>query len=392
MPTQEQWLQDYAYLALRINKVMPAHTEVPYVDGYYGPWEWKFAVDAETPMSEAALIHAAMMLMDTLSAYNFESRRATFLQKQVRAMETVCRKLNGEVFTLQDEVQRIYDLRAEWVPEAQLAEAMAVYDAVLPGKGTLADRLHMWNQQYIPAPSYSNRIPIVIERILAEIRRRTQAIVTLPEGEAVEIQMVTDKPFSAANFYQGNYHTLIEINSDRPISVLELVDALCHEVYPGHHTECILKDQHLYREHGYVEVAVPIVLSPPCLISEGIAMSAQDILFGPGELEAWLSEHVYPEFGLTPDRVDLRLLRSASDTLMNGAGCNAAFLLREGRPIDEIQDYVVTYLLPAGMVNHLHDTPFMDSYFSTYYYGKRMVSSLLQAGARDEVLRHLLIE
>jgi len=35
------WLQEYALLALRVDKIMRSLTELPYVDGYYGPAEWK---------------------------------------------------------------------------------------------------------------------------------------------------------------------------------------------------------------------------------------------------------------------------------------------------------------------------------------------------------------
>jgi hypothetical protein len=53
-------------------------------------------------------------------------------------METVCRRLNGERISFEEELQRLFDITFVWTPEAQFNEALAVYQEVLPGKGTLA--------------------------------------------------------------------------------------------------------------------------------------------------------------------------------------------------------------------------------------------------------------
>ncbi len=37
----EQWLRDYIQLALRIDKVFHIVVDLPFVDYYYGPSEWK---------------------------------------------------------------------------------------------------------------------------------------------------------------------------------------------------------------------------------------------------------------------------------------------------------------------------------------------------------------
>ena len=299
----EQWLKDYALLALRIDRVMRKVTDLPYVDGYYGPPAWKAQVESEPEMGAGDLVRATMALADALPAQNFEQQRAVCLEKQVVAIETVCRRLSGETFSLQEEVRRCFDVQATWIPDARFEEALEIYRATLPGKGTLARRLHEWRQgQYLLSPDQSDQFLAVTQRILTEIRRRTRQLIDLPEGEAVEIHTVSDKPFGAATFYQGNYHTLIEINTDSPLSIPTLVDTLCHEGYPGHHTEFILKEHFLYRQQGHTEQSVPIVVSPPCLISEGIATWAWEMIFAPGELEAWLAEETYPLVDLHPTR------------------------------------------------------------------------------------------
>ena len=112
----EQWLKDYALLALRIDKVMRTLTDLPYVDGYYGPPVWKAQVESEPDMGAGELTRAAMALADALPAQDFEPHRAACLAKQVVAMEAVCRRLSGETLSLQDEVRRCFDVQAAWIP------------------------------------------------------------------------------------------------------------------------------------------------------------------------------------------------------------------------------------------------------------------------------------
>ncbi len=76
---------------------------------------------------------------------------------------------------------------------------------------------------------------------MPEIRKRTAGLVTLPEIEAIEIAMVSDKPWGGYNWYLGDCRSLIEINTDLPIRANSLLDLICHEGYPGHHAEHAIK-------------------------------------------------------------------------------------------------------------------------------------------------------
>jgi hypothetical protein len=103
----EQWFRGYVLLQFRIEKAIRKFTEYRFVDYYYGPSEWKeqVEVEAETPAIE--LLRTAIALANVLPEQGFEPHRVVYLGKQVLALETVCRKLNGEKFTLDDEVQII---------------------------------------------------------------------------------------------------------------------------------------------------------------------------------------------------------------------------------------------------------------------------------------------
>src|SRR5260370_3837356 len=97
----EQWFKEYVLLAFRMDKAIRKFTENRFVDYYYGPPEWKAEAEAEMPDDE--LVRDAMALEDTLAEQGFEAHRATYLEKQVVALETVCRKLSGETFSLEEE-------------------------------------------------------------------------------------------------------------------------------------------------------------------------------------------------------------------------------------------------------------------------------------------------
>jgi hypothetical protein len=102
----------------------------------------------------------------------------------------------------------------------------------------------------------------------------------LPEEETIEMQYFPEKEYDAAARYQGNYRTRIEMNLAATAAWFpRLFDhKVCHEGYPGHHTDYVLKEQHLARR-GYTEQTLYLTLAPQCVISEGIAMVAHEMLF-----------------------------------------------------------------------------------------------------------------
>src|SRR5258707_14507889 len=91
-----QWLHEYALLALRIDKIMRTRTELPYVDGYYGPAEWIATVEAEPETPSPDLVRAAGGLGGALPEQDVEPRPAHFLPKHVPLLGTTFRKSHGE--------------------------------------------------------------------------------------------------------------------------------------------------------------------------------------------------------------------------------------------------------------------------------------------------------
>ena len=376
----EQWFRDYVQLQFRMDKSIRKFTESRFVDYYYGPPEWKAAVEHEAETPAPDLVQAATTLLDTLPAQGFEEHRALYLSKQVIALETVCRKLNGETFTLEDEVQRCFDIRPTWTPETRFEEAHALFDEVLPGQGSIFERLQALRNRYNLASDRASLTIDFMRQAMNEARRRVLTFANLPEGEEVELAVVSDKVFGGENWYLGNYRSRVELNTDLPINMRWLVNLVCHEGYPGHHTEFVMKERHLYRERGYIEQSISPIICPQSVISEGIATSAFDMVFTDAGSEQWAREHLYPAAGIEPLDIDTEKFRRANE-LMEGIEGNARFMLSDGRPDDEVKQYLMQYgLMPEEYarknLEFLCD-PFCEGYIFTYFYGRRLMKPWL---------------
>lgn len=391
----EHWFRDYAQLQFRMDKALRKFTDSRFVDYYYGPPEWKAAVEGEPETPAGDLVRAAMELLDALPAQGFEARRATYLSKQVIALETVCRKLNGETFSLEDEVQRCFDIRPAMIPEEQFEQAHALLEEVLPGQGSLFERGEAFHTHFELPREKMNLLPELLRKATEEARRRTRARFDLPPGEEVEMALISDQVYGGDNWYQGNYRSHVDVNTDLPINLRGLLGLVCHEGYPGHHTEFVLKERSLCKEQGYIEESIAPIISPQSVISEGIATSAFEMIFTLNEAEQWTREHLYQAAGIQPIEVDMEKLMHGFE-LLEGLQGNARFLLSEGRSDDEVRRYILKYWIwpeeyAQKAIDFLKD-PFREGHIFTYFYGRHLMKPWLEGSDRQQVFKRFLME
>src|SRR5690606_5764490 len=132
------------------------------------------------------------------------------------------------------------------------------------------------------------------------------------------------------------------INTDLPIHAHTLPNLVAHEGYPGHHTEHALKDHLLYQQRGYAEHAIQLINTPECVISEGIAMLAEEIAFD-GEGPEWVANVLMPAARLRLDPDAYRRIQKAGRD-MRSVASNAALLLhRDGWSEREVVQYLAHY-------------------------------------------------
>ncbi len=124
----------------------------------------------------------------------------------------------------------------------------------------------------------------------------------LPAAESFTVEYVTNKSWSGYNWYQGQYRSLIQVNTDLPVYIDRAIDLACHEGYPGHHVYNALLEQHLVRDRGWVEFTVYPLFSPQSLIAEGTANYGIEVAFPGRERVDYERSVLFPAAGLDPAR------------------------------------------------------------------------------------------
>lgn len=345
-----------------------------YIDGYFGPEAWKHT--DKPPLTELEL--KANALSDAVQKLEVPERRL-FLLPQVRAMQTSIRLLKGEHVPYAEEVHGLYDVEPKRVSESEFDEAIAALGELLPGTGEIAEREQALRAKLVVP---KDKIKDVSGVIVAELRKRTATKFPLPEGEAFDVELVVDKPWSGYNWYLGNYRSRIDINIDLPTYLTDLPNLIAHEVYPGHHTEHALKEQRLWREAGRLEHSILLINAPECVISEGIATWALEMVTDEDELRDWLADELAPLVGVSSEDVRTMLGVNKAKKVLRAVMGNAALnLYEDGTDEAEVLHYIERYGLEAPdeaqktlqFITH----PISRSYVFTYTAGYDLLKPLL---------------
>lgn len=279
------------------------------VDAYYGPPEWREQVRAEArPLAAiaadgqaltarlAALAEAAGQSPDEPTRL-----RHRFLSRQLEALAARVAMLGGEKLSFDQESRALYDAVAPRRGAEHFDAILAELEARLPGEGALTARYDAWQQGFVVPP---DRLDAVFRAAIAACRERTLEHLPLPAGESFEVEYVTGKTWSAYNWYQGGYHSLIQVNTDLPIPIDRAIDLACHEGYPGHHVYNALLEEKLARGRGWVEFTVYPLFSPQSLIAEGTANFGIQMAFPGAERARFERDELFPLAAIDPARAE----------------------------------------------------------------------------------------
>ena len=273
------------------------------IDYYYGPAEWVTDI-RENPPSLAQIRRSALALIAELRDKPAESEaQRQFLIGQLRAIASRVDLLLGAHLTFDQETQAMFGVQ---VParydQRRLAHIRSQIDALLPGRGGLAERYSSFDQRFTVPP---DRLAAVMDRALQGCRERTRAHMNLPPGESVTVEYVHGKPWSAFSRYQGNFHSLIQINADFSLTVDQVLQLACHEGYPGHHAYNSLRELQLVREQHLTEFMVQPTFSPQSLASEAAATFAIELAFPEPERTQFERDELFPLASLDPRNAEL---------------------------------------------------------------------------------------
>ena len=325
----------YLRLALRL-----ARHDEGVVDAYFGPADVAESVENEEVRSPADLVTDAEALLGELDD--------SWLRDQVVGLRTVAGRIAGERLAYRDEVEACHGVRPERTGESALTDTFERLEQLLPGSGSLAERRREWERS-IEVPA--TRVGALMKAVVEEARACTRDLVGLPEGEQIEVELVTDVPWLGYHDYLGDLRGLIIVNTDLPRSAVELLHLALHESYPGHHAERCLKDVTLVRDRGLLEETVVLVPTPQSLVSEGTAELAPEMLLDGQAGPAF--EAIVRDLGIDLDLPHARAVERALEPL-DGLQVDAALMLHEeGRPEAEVHAFLVRWgLVEADLAGH----------------------------------------
>jgi len=378
----------YVHLVLALGQHDP-----DYVDAFYGPAEWKTHAEKEKKSLDAIGAEAAELTATlaktpdaaTSGGDEMLKLRREYLQRQISALAARVRMVKGEKLKFDDESRALYDAVAPTYLDSHFDQILAQLEAKIPGKGpsrtggSLWERYENWRKPFVIP---KEKLDAVFQAAIKECRARTLAHVALPPDESFNVEYVTNKPWGGYNWYKGNYHSVIQVNTDLPIYIDRAVDLAAHEGYPGHHVYNSLLEKNLVHDRGWVEFSVYALFSPQSLVAEGTANFGRDVAF-PTRTDRvkFEKEVLFPAAGIDASRADeyyaVQDLMKQLDYAANEAArrlINAE--IDENAAVQWLQRYAV--MEPARAQQRVKFIQRYRSYVINYNLGEDMVRRYIE--------------
>jgi hypothetical protein len=378
--------EDYVKLVLAIGE-----HDAGYVDAYYGPSDWPDEVKAsgkslDQIVQEGKGLHEEIMAAGPGSDDDMVKLRHTYLARQIEAMLAYVSILQGTKMTFDEESKALYDAVAPTHPDSYFQGAIADLDKMLPGDGTVGERLDAFRSTFVIP---TDKLDAVFNAAIDECRARTLKRMELPEGESFVVEYVNDKSWSAYNWYKGNGHSLIQVNTDLPIYISRAIDLACHEGYPGHHVYNALLEKNLARDRGWLEFTVYPLYSPQSLIAEGTANYGIKVAFPHDERMEFERDVLFPLAGLDASQVEKYYDVQAVMTRLGYAGNEAARRYLNGEiSREEAEAWLVENALsnPKRAAQRVRFFDNYRSYVINYNLGQDLVRNYVEAlgGTADQ--------
>lgn len=379
-------IDDYLVLGLRFDRI-----EEGYVDSFTGNPALRRQVADEPAPDPAALARDARRLLKEVSQVDgLDALRTDYLGAHLRALECAGRKFAGEDVGFVDEVRAYFDVDIVKGDQDRYREAHRRLDEALGGDGPLAERMQAYRTgEEIPP----ERLEECIHAFSSALRDRVRATYPLPDAETITYEIVTDKPWSGFNYYEGDYRSTVAVNADLKQQMSNLPRLVAHESYPGHHTEHCRKEAGLVARQGQAEQTIFLVNTPQCLMAEGLADLALYAIVGDGAAGAgwgaWAAE-IYADLGLRFDGERAEAISAASAALADVRQDAALMLHDEHRDPDDVVAFLKRWLLTsdvrARQSMKFLSSPLWRAYTSTYVEGYRLLRGWLDARPADETL------
>ncbi len=378
----EELARAYVRLGLRLDRVLPG-----VLDAHLGDAAEAARLAAEPRPDPADLAREADRLRAALAGSGLPPDRAAFLDGQLRACRTLAERAGGRDVGFVDEVERCFGVRIARGDEDRYREAHRGIDALLDGRGPLRGRLAAFRDHDRVPP---DRLAAALEASLAALRARTTAVLGLPSGESVGLEVVASAPWSGFSRRVGPLRSVVSVNAGAEHRLTHLPLLVAHEAYPGHHTEHCRAEARLRAGPSRPERAILLARTPQSLVAEGLAELGLEVVVGPG----WGRWHagVLAAAGIETDP-ERAAIGEALETVMAGLAevrQDVALMLHaEGRPAHDAVDHLCRWLLVdearARRMLEFLAHPRWRTHTTTYVEGVRLLRPWLSAASDEPV-------
>lgn len=311
--------QDYLELIGQINHFTKKITEVGIVDAYFGPKNLS-PYRAQSHLPPEKLLMNLDMLVGKSEEIDNELRR-TVIASDLGSMKVVVRWLSGEDIPYVRLVEEIFGIIPRKFGQKEIRKAQLSVEeasAELPG-ADVSEKILRWREESkITGEALKRMVDKEIAARTIEIRTlfEKEVFAHLPEkveNKGIIYKTVKGEPWTAYNYYQGNYRSVNAINIDMPLNKYKLALALWHEY--EHHVANLFKEKY-YRENKTFDLAAVLLHTKSSVIDEGTADCAREFL------------------GLQFEGGNTELVESV-DKLEKMVGLNAAYMLNVENATEE---------------------------------------------------------
>ncbi len=375
--------EDYIRMAFQVEHFLKNQLgdNIIVIDNYFGPPEFKPTKELDDPDS---LIKSLNILQGKVKKRIQENLRRSYLAKQLDALILLMKIVLDDKVSFEERVRVGLDIDPITISSERIDELSALVDRALRKevlKGDLTTMATRWQKRALTIGA--EVVPLAQEAAIEARRATEQLLFKLPEEESVQFRSVPKAPWSAYNYYQGNYQAIIEINIELPQSKYNIWKWVTHETYPGHQTQLVQQESGYQQGIHNLEATIAIINSPECTIAEGLAEAGTDILSAIRPLTR-------------PETVSSYLMR-----LRRAVGINALVMLQQEQ---RNESEVVEYIKDLGAYEEAYAKarlPFMQDpmwapYGFTYLVGAWLVCGFFNAAQEahltDEFVKALYFE
>jgi hypothetical protein len=279
-------------------------------------------------------------------------------------------------------VREVFDLKAPTPPLSSFENISEELGDVFSGKGSIADQYHAWlAMMTVP----KGKETMILEMAMEEARNRT--VLPLPRHEHCRIDGIEGVNFRAYLTFEGNSCSLMQYSKAVPLYAHDILSLVCHEVYPGHHTFCTIREAVLQEHPGRVENACTVLQSPVASIMEGTAEAAVDLVF-PGSEYIEFESKLLAQLGIPGDQsTRSQGVRAFNQQAWYAKRALTRALLEGEKQPSQAEEWLVNHCLVPPCDVRLYVNSYLEygPYMATYSGGREIVEAWLAREPKQDV-------